>query len=81
MLSIKNKKSFTAGSVTLMKMRPKVLINTIAIDPSLNRRLCPDIKICTDCRGDNPLTMGSTFWKSRDFAKNRFDITGVGPGH
>jgi hypothetical protein len=39
---IKNKKSLTDGSITLMKMRPKVSINTInqyyqyqSIDPSL----------------------------------------------
>jgi hypothetical protein len=43
-LSIKNKiKSLTDGSITSMKMRPKVSINTIGIDPSIHRRLCPSM--------------------------------------
>ncbi len=33
--SIKNKKSLMDGSITSMKMRPKVSIDTIGIDPSL----------------------------------------------
>jgi hypothetical protein len=40
-LSIKNKKSLTDGSITLMKMRPKVSIDTIGMNPSIHRRLCP----------------------------------------
>jgi hypothetical protein len=34
-LWIKNKKSLTDGSITLMKMRPTVSIDIIGIDPSL----------------------------------------------
>jgi hypothetical protein len=40
-LSIKNKKPLTDGSITSMKMRPKVSFDTIDIDPLIHRRLCP----------------------------------------
>jgi hypothetical protein len=30
-----------------MKMRPKVLIDTIGIDPSIHRRLCPAMAVIT----------------------------------
>ncbi len=40
-LSIKNKKPLTDGSITSMKMRPKVWFDTIDIDPLIHHRLCP----------------------------------------
>jgi hypothetical protein len=42
-LSIKNKKSLTDGSIASMKMRPKVSIDTISINQLIHRQLCPSM--------------------------------------
>jgi hypothetical protein len=39
----KIQKSSTDGSITSMKMRPKVSIDTIGIDPSIHHQLCPSM--------------------------------------
>jgi hypothetical protein len=42
----KTKKSLTDGSLTSLEMRRKVSIDTIGIDPSIHRRLCPSMAKC-----------------------------------
>ncbi len=82
MLSIENKKSLTDGSITSMKMRPNVSIDTISIDRLIHLRLCPAMLATlwlTVITSGLPLrwyllidcTLGAHRWRKKDFRSEK----------